>query len=197
MSKRSADDAVEAGANLTAEAYLNFCSIAITKKQKMEELHAEFKSAQGEYRAHLKHGKKNLGIDLDAHDEVEKRRAMDPEAAALLEKNIARYRRFRGLPVGTQVELFSTDEAPITDKAADEARHVAALEVGYVRGVAGDSSEDNPHQPGSPEYAGWDRGWRRGNRFHKKGVASGRGAISRPAGRQSAAGNLEDGDSAA
>lgn len=116
---------------------------------------------------------KNQGFDLRAVKAVLAMRDRDPVELEAEQATLHRYMRWSGLPVGTQMEMFSTGETGEAAKAAeddglsDEDRRAASLfqaeQAGYFSGRrGGDRTGDNPNKPGSEEYVEFDKGFLRG-----------------------------------
>ena len=127
----------------------------------LKQAHAETGTAI----ARAKKAAKNDGVDLDALKILEKLADLDTDEAELQIKHLQIYAGWLELPIGTQLNIWGKPEAATVDaKAAEEQREWAAGGKGYEAGEAGHERETNPHEPGSAEYAAWDKSWARGHK---------------------------------
>lgn len=179
-------------ANLTPEEFLKFVREANRLQIEVSETAEAAKSAVGALRAHRKAGKKNLGIDLEAFQIMTTLQNQEPEDAAMRIKNLQRYVSWLKLPFGTQLDMFGkSDDAPLTQDQEEAAIRIQQEETGYLRGVAGDTAEANPHKAGSVEYVAWETGRAKGDEF-RTGTVKKSGNVTRPKGTRRKAGNPED-----
>ena len=90
--------------------------------------------------------------------------------AELQIKHLQIYAGWLELPIGMQLDMWGKPAAATVDaKAAEEQREWAAGGKGYEAGEAGHERETNPHEPGSAEYAAWDKSWARGHKVFLNG----------------------------
>jgi hypothetical protein len=92
---------------------------------------------------------KEAGINTDALKQARKQDAKDHGATVITYVDTGRYLKLMGSPLGTQFNLFSGVEKPAPER--DPA--VQGLEAA-ANGLARD---DNPHTPGSADFALWDQ----------------------------------------
>lgn len=151
----------------------------------------------------------NMGFDLKQLKVVLAMRDRDPVEMEAEQVTLHRYMRWSGLPVGTQMEMFSDQETGKAAKEAeddglsDEDRRAAAIfhaeQAGYYCGRRGGQRVDeNPHKPGSEEYVAFDQGYMRGQEaialeMAPKDTPKKRGPGKKPGGRKAKGGNPEDG----
>ena len=121
--------------------------------------------------ARAKKAAKNAGIDIDALKMLEKLASLDADEAELQIKHLQTYAAWIELPIGAQLDMWGKPEAAtVDDKTAEEQREWAAAGEGYKAGEKGDERDANPHhEPGSAEYAAWDKGWGRGHKVWLNG----------------------------
>lgn len=147
---------------------------------------------------------KNMGFDLKVMKVVLAMRDRDPVELETEMEVQRRYMQWAGLPVGTQLEMFSTKETGQAEKEAqddglsDEDRRAArvfqAEQAGYFCGRrAGDRTGENPHKPGSEEYVEFDKGFLRGMEAIALEMAPKDAPKKRGRPRKASAGNPEDG----
>jgi sugar phosphate isomerase/epimerase len=180
-----------AGTNLTGSTFIEFMEGLDPLERKMKEDSEEAKSSKGAFRAELKRGAKEFGINLKALQIVRDQRNQDADEQRRNARDAVQYAKWLGMPFGTQTDLFKKTSAP-DDSSADTATRLAARQAGYDRGVAGDGVDDNPHPGGSLQHVAWHEGLKLGTEFRKRGEEMGRTIAKAPAGRKRASGNPED-----
>lgn len=128
------------------------------------------------YQAHLRNAFKRadaMGFDTKQIKEVLKMRDRDPVELEAEMKVRAQYAQWAGVPVGSQLEMFSADQtgeaqaAQEADGLTDEERHAKdmfeAEQRGYYAGKRGDKLPDaNPFKAGEEAFVEFERGYWRG-----------------------------------
>lgn len=108
--------------------------------------------AQGVYRNRLKVAKSD-GMDVDAFKKAAKEAKRTAGEVIAEQRNIGRYLRIMGSPLGTQWSMFDGEEAAETiDPAAQ----------GEQAGLNGEPRENNPHTAGTTPWFMWGNGWQLG-----------------------------------
>lgn len=119
--------------------------------------------------ARAKKAAKGAGIDLDALKLLERLADLDSDEAEMQMRHLRTYAAWIGLPVGSQLSMFSEPAPAAADaKAAAEHREWAAGDAGLAAGRKGDERDDNPHEAGSAEHAAWARSWAKGHKVWLK-----------------------------
>jgi ribosome modulation factor len=171
--------AAEAKSNVTPQTFIKYL-------QSITRLKAACDEANSAYRTERKRAESD-GIDLKALALFEKLRKLDNDDATGRLRRLSQYAKFMDLPWGAQLDMFSP-ETVITEEDAQIAAEFKAASDGYQRGIAGDSSEDNPYPGGTQEHVAW-------HKAHKEAVskreASG-ATEKKPRGRPRKSGNPED-----
>jgi hypothetical protein len=147
-------DAGGAISNVTKETLYEF----IERETKIDE---SIEEAQYTVRA-LKKTKKDLrglivaaGFTLAVFDETRKKMAMSFDEREAEHRELRRNLAWLGMPLGTQAEMFSSEETavpPDIQVSRVQAAGKAAGKLGRERGA-------NPWQAGSLLYAEWDSAW--------------------------------------
>lgn len=148
----------------------------------------EMESINGKYRAVLKKLDAG-GVNLKAWQQVEKLRKMDDDERELLLRDVNRYAGFINLPLGAQAAMFSDDTPQPGEKARTEYNEAVVEDAGYASGLEGAGADLNPHEPGSPVSALWEKGRVNGAAAMTAKMATGEGATTggRKPGRRRAA----------
>ncbi|MCC7348109.1 MAG: hypothetical protein IT538_11980 [Variibacter sp.] len=123
----------------------------------------DLESAQGAYRARVKHWKK-AGINTAALIEAMRiKREDDPDAAVLYYRDLNRYAAWINAAPGTQLGLFLDDSAPQPSDAAGQQQAAwDAEDTGYRAGQAGRDLADCPYPAGSELAQQWSVGHAKG-----------------------------------
>jgi hypothetical protein len=115
-------------------------------------------TANGIYRAALKSAKSD-GINQTEMLAAIKCKKMQPEDVENALRARLRYMEWLGMPIGTQLGLFPSPPDP---EAEEELSEIDADEAGYTAGRTGGSTDDTNAVPGTPAYAAFVKGYRRG-----------------------------------
>jgi hypothetical protein len=178
---------------LNPKSFIGFYGKLLPLNAEARDAREEAKSRTGAYRAARKLGKDQLGVNLRALAFVEELKTMERDEALLLLRDVSRYARWLQLPFGMQLDMFGhNDDAQPDQDDMDEAVRVLQLETGQLRGLAGDTADDNPHDAGSIAYVAWEEGRTEG--AESKATMEGRGATvtASPRGRRRSSRNPED-----
>lgn len=116
---------------------------------------------------------KNDGVDVDALKLAFKITERASGEIVAEQRNIGRYLKIMGSPLGTQWSLFE-------DSVTQEGRpKVDANLQGQHAGRNGEPAENNPFTPGSDDFAAWADGWTNGQAILAGGIGkSGGGAAA-------------------
>jgi hypothetical protein len=154
MARRRKSDPVQS--NVTDETIRKHMRICSDAKAAVEE-------ANGRYRAFLKAAKLD-GVNQGQMIAVMADRKRDTDRVEADLRDRLRMMRLFDMPT-TQIELlFGAVAGPnVSAAAADEHDEWSADEAGYEASVkGGQQRSDNPHPAGTLAFAGWDKGWHRG-----------------------------------
>lgn len=116
--------------------------------------------ANAAYRQALKRAK-GAGINQAALAQALTLRRQDPEKTTTEFRDINRYLKWLGVPVGTQLGMFD-DETTVATAIENDASAEEAEKAGYAAGKGGKSRSPAPYPLGTPLGAAWDAGWLRG-----------------------------------
>lgn len=124
----------------------------------------ELESAQGAYRARVKHWKKQ-GVNTAALIEAMRiKREDDPDPAVLYYRDLNRYAAWINAVPGTQLGLFVDDTVPPPSDAAQQQQATwDAEDTGYRAGQAGHERADCPYPAGSALAQQWSVGHAKGS----------------------------------
>lgn len=96
---------------------------------------------------------KEDGCDIDAIRSASKLKKMDVGVVVTQHRTIARVLKLMQAPLGKQYDLFTDVE--VVDQ-------LEARAAGVHAGRNGEPADNNPHQPGTDEFADWRAGWGEG-----------------------------------
>lgn len=110
---------------------------------------------------------KNDGVDVDALKLAFKINERASGEIVAEQRNVGRYLKIMGSPLGTQWSLF---EDSVTD---DGKPKVDASLQGQHAGRNGEPAENNPFTPGTDDFAAWAEGWTNGQAMLAGGIGKG------------------------
>jgi uncharacterized protein (UPF0335 family) len=146
MARKLKDDAAKS--NLSPDTFLEYV-------RELGAARTEKESASGKYRSVLKRAK-SAGINTAMMLRALEEKRQDDQPREMNDLDLARYRAWLGVPIGTQAALDF--EEPSDEARAKQTEHEAG-EAGLAAGKAGHPREGNPHTTASPNWAAWDRAW--------------------------------------
>lgn len=125
----------------------------------------ELESAQGAYRARVKHWKKQ-GVNTAALIEAMRiKREDDHDPAVLYYRDLNRYAAWINAVPGTQLGLFVDDTVPPPSDAAQQQQATwDAEDTGYRAAQGGVPIDQCPYPVGSELAQVWSLGWNQGNK---------------------------------
>jgi len=131
------------------------------------ELRDKAAQAQGVLRNRYKVAKGD-GVDVDSL-KLSFRIAERSSGEVISEqRNVGRYLRIMGSPLGTQWSLFDQEDA--------EGVTLDATAQGEQAGREGADRDGNPFTPGKPDWFAWNNGWQTGQDALASGLGRGNGA---------------------
>lgn len=145
----------------TVGMHVNLIKAAETNWQEARDRAAEL---QGVLRNRYKVAK-NDGVDIDALKLAFKIAQRTSGEVVSEQRNVGRYLRIMGAPLGTQWTLFPEDEP-----ANGAGPTVDANLQGQHAGRNGEPGENNPFTPGSDDFQAWAEGWVVGQNMLAKGI---------------------------
>lgn len=124
--------------------------------------------------ARAKKAAKRDGIDLDVLSLVEKLTDIQDqdELNAHLRKLVV-YSTWRQLPLAAFVEGITLPVPAPRESASADFLEWLAEKNGLAAGKAGSPQASNPETPGSAQFVGWDKGWRKGFKGAQGKIAAG------------------------
>lgn len=106
---------------------------------------------------------KAAGVNMNALKIVEHLSNVDDADAEIEMRETLRYAAWMGLEVGTQSDLFGSNDGPkLTDKIVGQHAEWKAEQAGYEAGKAGKPVDECPYPGASPMREHWSSGWRDG-----------------------------------
>ncbi len=196
MARRHSDDAPAA---LTDEEKGVIIDAIVKAERDKDKAHDDFKSANGVYRAALKHAKKS-GMDQESIADALKLRKRDPEELKLKFRNTIEYLKLLGVPLGHQLTLgdwplnrsddnTAANVSTPADGTGDEAK-ATAYHQGEKAGAAGENLSKNPYnrQVQFVLHENWAAGWNDAQAALTREMTAGAGksgdAVKKPRGRR-------------
>ena len=146
----------------TVGMHVNLIKAAETNWQEARDRAAEL---QGVLRNRYKVAK-NDGVEIDALKLAFKIAQRTSGEVVSEQRNVGRYLRIMGSPLGTQWSLFE-------DSVTEDGRpKVDSNLQGQHAGRNGEPAENNPFTPGSADFVAWAEGWVVGQNMLAQGIGS-------------------------
>lgn len=108
------------------------------------------------------------GVSIKAMDMALKLSAEDPNEVIRRENDIRQYLVFMRSKVGEQMTLIP--EVPDTSKMSDTQREQKWEDEGFQAGLLAKNRDTCPHQPESPGFQAWMRGYEQGQERNLSGI---------------------------
>lgn len=135
------------GGDVSPETFMRNVGLITKAKDAVEKATAAYRNARKKA--------KDDGCVLAEVDQVVREAAMDPEELRQKHNRLVTYRRYIGLPIGTQLSLLDPDGGEITEE-----KIVARAESeGKLAASRGEFASVNPHDLNGIAGRAWAKGW--------------------------------------